>query len=181
MRVEIRRLQRTLGTTSVYVTHDQLEAMTLADKLVVMNGGVIEQVGAPLEVYSNPASLFVAEFMGSPGMNLIPVAGFSAIPGGLPERVPATTGTIGIRPEDISLTAPQEPHLAIDVVLDAIELVGSESLVYVHAQDLGKNLVLRTAGIHLGETGDRLTLFVPHARMHCFDGESGRKIEVSAA
>src|SRR5690606_32672255 len=71
MRIEIKRLQRNLGTTSVYVTHDQLEAMTLADRLVVMNGGRIEQVGAPLALYERPETLFVAGFIGSPPMNLI--------------------------------------------------------------------------------------------------------------
>src|SRR5690606_670559 len=104
MRVEIRRLQRDLGTTSVYVTHDQLEAMTLADKLVVMNGGVIEQAGKPLEVYSDPQSLFVAAFMGSPGMNLVEINELRAAGITLPDAVPANTGTIGIRPEDITLT-----------------------------------------------------------------------------
>ncbi|WMT92066.1 sn-glycerol-3-phosphate import ATP-binding protein UgpC [Pelagibacterium sp. H642] len=176
MRVEIRRLQRTLGTTSVYVTHDQLEAMTLADKLVVMNGGVIEQIGKPLEVYSDPASVFVAAFMGSPGMNLVPTDALRALAGTLPDRVAPGCGTIGIRPEDISLTAPAEPHLSIDATLDAIELVGSESLLYVHAQGLDKELVLRSAGIHRGETGDALKIHVPHTALHCFDAQTGRKM-----
>jgi sn-glycerol 3-phosphate transport system ATP-binding protein len=81
MRIEIRRLQRSLKTTSVYVTHDQLEAMTLADRLVVMNGGRIEQVGKPIELYDRPASLFVAGFIGSPPMNLMPVETLAAIAG----------------------------------------------------------------------------------------------------
>ena len=176
MRVEIRRLQRTLGTTSVYVTHDQLEAMTLADKLVVMNGGVIEQIGKPLDIYSDPASVFVAGFMGSPGMNLIPTPAFAALAGGLPDQVDVGCGTIGIRPEDVALTAPAVPHLAIDVTLDAIELVGSESLLYVHAQGLDREMVLRSAGIHRGETGDALKIHVPHTALHCFDAQTGRKM-----
>ena len=178
MRVEIRRLQRTLATTSVYVTHDQLEAMTLADKLVVMNGGVIEQVGKPLDIYSDPASVFVAGFMGSPGMNLVETEALRALATTLPDRVATGCGTIGIRPEDISLSAPAPavPHLQIDAVLDAIELVGSESLLYVHAKGIEKELVLRTSGIHRGETGDVLKLHVPHTALHCFDAQTGRKM-----
>src|SRR5690606_25502359 len=95
MRVEIRRLQRTLATTSVYVTHDQLEAMTLADKLVVMNKGRIEQIGRPLDVYADPQSLFVAAFMGSPGMNLVDVEAMRAAGAVLPDTVPAGTGIVG--------------------------------------------------------------------------------------
>ncbi|SDG25309.1 sn-glycerol-3-phosphate import ATP-binding protein UgpC [Pelagibacterium luteolum] len=176
MRVEIRRLQKTLGTTSVYVTHDQLEAMTLADKLVVMNGGVIEQVGKPLDIYTDPASVFVAGFMGSPGMNLVPVETLKTLAGTLPDTIPTATGTIGIRPEDMLLAAPSAPHIAFDVILDAIELVGSESLVYVHAEGIAKDMVVRAQGIHQGETGDRLKIHVPHAHLHGFDAQSGRKI-----
>ena len=180
MRVEIRRLQRTLGTTSVYVTHDQLEAMTLADKLVVMNGGVIEQVGDPLEVYSNPASLFVAGFMGSPGMNLLPAETLGTLVGGLPGSA-SGCGTVGIRPEDIVLSAPAGAHIAFDAVLDAVELVGSESLVYVHAQGVEKDIVLRAPGIHRGTVGEALRLHVAHGALHCFDAETGRKIQKGAA
>jgi sn-glycerol 3-phosphate transport system ATP-binding protein len=176
MRVEIRRLQRTLGTTSVYVTHDQLEAMTLADKLVVMNGGKIEQVGKPLDIYTNPESVFVAGFMGSPGMNLLDTQALARVAGGLPDFVSSQCGTIGIRPEDITLMPPAEPHLKLDVIVDAVELVGSESLVYAHAEGIAKELVLRTQGIHPGEHDDRLTLFVQYAHLHCFDAGTGRKI-----
>src|SRR5690606_34322027 len=96
MRVEIKNLQRSLGVTSVYVTHDQLEAMTLADLLVVMNAGMVEQAGDPLDIYEKPASIFVASFIGAPPMNLLPVG-----QGGLPANG-ARTGalTIGFRPED---------------------------------------------------------------------------------
>ena len=180
MRVEIRRLQRTLGTTSVYVTHDQLEAMTLADKLVVMNGGQIEQVGKPLDIYANPASVFVAAFMGSPGMNLIDSEVLATLAGGLPDSVPPNCGTIGIRPEDVMLAAPSVPHLTLGATLDAVELVGSESLIYVHAQGLDKDLVVRVAGIHAGAPGDRLTLHVPSTALHCFDGATGRKLAMTA-
>lgn len=101
MRVEIRRLQRSLATTSVYVTHDQMEAMTLADRLVVLNGGRIEQVGAPIELYERPATTFVATFIGSPSMNLLKATENSKIalsPGG---GLGGADTTIGIRPEDL--------------------------------------------------------------------------------
>ena len=107
MRAEIRRLQRRLATTSLYVTHDQLEAMTLADRLVVLNGGRIEQVGTPMEVYERPASVFVATFIGSPAMNLIPLGGRAGLSGltgldGLAAQTPKDA-TLGIRPEHMRL------------------------------------------------------------------------------
>ncbi|WP_196259863.1 sn-glycerol-3-phosphate ABC transporter ATP-binding protein UgpC [Pelagibacterium limicola] len=176
MRVEIRRLQRALGTTSVYVTHDQLEAMTLADKLVVMNGGVIEQVGKPLDVYSDPQSLFVAAFMGSPGMNLIDIESLRAIGADLPGSIPTATGTVGVRPEDIVLEKPAGPHLTIAATLDAVELVGSESLVYANAKGIEKDIILRSSGIHRGNPGDVLALHIPHSALHSFARESGRKV-----
>ncbi|WP_404400309.1 sn-glycerol-3-phosphate import ATP-binding protein UgpC [Pelagibacterium halotolerans] len=181
MRVEIRRLQRSFRTTSVYVTHDQLEAMTLADKLVVMNGGQIEQMGKPLDVYSNPQSLFVAAFMGSPGMNLIEVDALRAIGADLPGTVPANTGTLGLRPEDVTLEAPAEPHLTISATLDAVELVGSESLIYARAQGIEKDIVVRAPGIHPGEPGDVLALHVSHSALHCFDQATGRKVAAQQA
>jgi sn-glycerol 3-phosphate transport system ATP-binding protein len=96
MRVEIKNLQRSLGVTSVYVTHDQLEAMTLADTLVVMNAGMVEQAGAPLDIYEKPASTFVASFIGAPPMNMLPVGG-----AGQPAAPDGAT-TLGFRPEDAS-------------------------------------------------------------------------------
>ena len=119
MRVEIKNLQRQLGVTSVYVTHDQLEAMTLADILVVMNAGSVEQIGAPLDIYEKPASTFVASFIGAPPMNLVPVTADST---GLILKdgtrigaeglaVPATGAVIGFRPEDLEVSAGTETHI----------------------------------------------------------------------
>ena len=115
-RVEIKKLQKALGTTSIYVTHDQLEAMTLADMLVVMNGGKVDQIGAPLEVYQKPATTFVATFIGAPAMNLLTMSG--AEPALLlgNGRIPAEGAIIGIRPEDLELAAagtkPADAHHA---------------------------------------------------------------------
>ncbi len=129
MRVEIRKLQRRLATTSIYVTHDQLEAMTLADILVVMNGGVVEQIGSPLEVYHRPATTFVASFIGAPPMNLIALDG-SELRHQLGDHGDATT--LGIRPEDLTLTSGDAGNggLALKLRVDAVERVGPESFVY---------------------------------------------------
>jgi len=129
MRVEIRRLQRSLATTSIYVTHDQMEAMTLADRLVVLNAGRIEQVGTPIELYEKPATTFVATFIGSPSMNLMTLGkagGWSVA-----EGLPSTVATVGIRPEDIVIAEGEvsSPFRA-EVEVIAVELVGAES--YVH-------------------------------------------------
>ncbi|MEP0507318.1 MAG: sn-glycerol-3-phosphate ABC transporter ATP-binding protein UgpC, partial [Aurantimonas coralicida] len=110
MRAEIRRLQRQFATTSLYVTHDQLEAMTLADRLVVLNAGRIEQVGSPMDIYERPASLFVATFIGSPAMNLVPLGGGAAHVAGISglDDAGARTAsgvTLGIRPEHMRLLA----------------------------------------------------------------------------
>ena len=102
MRVEIRKLQRRLSTTSIYVTHDQLEAMTLADILVVMNGGQVEQIGNPLDIYQKPATTFVASFIGAPPMNLMPLR--RRLTSQLAGDSRATAGILGIRPEDLSIS-----------------------------------------------------------------------------
>src|SRR5947208_4350282 len=102
MRVEIRKLQRRLKTTSIYVTHDQLEAMTLADILVVMNGGRVEQIGKPIELYRKPLTTFVASFIGAPPMNLFQVGQLARV--GL-NGLPANAGIVRVRPEDLTLTS----------------------------------------------------------------------------
>jgi multiple sugar transport system ATP-binding protein len=131
MRSEIRELQQRLATTTVYVTHDQIEAMTMADQIVVMNGGRIEQAGAPLELYDRPANLFVAGFIGSPAMNLIPGSvaegGFRTDGGAvlpLPPRAPANVATYGMRPEHLVLA---EDGIPASVTL--VEPTGSETQV----------------------------------------------------
>ncbi|MFC0217051.1 sn-glycerol-3-phosphate ABC transporter ATP-binding protein UgpC [Pseudochelatococcus lubricantis] len=182
MRVEIRRLQRTLGTTLVYVTHDQLEAMTLADKLVVMNGGAIEQQGSPLELYGDPQTLFVASFMGSPGMNLIDVAQLRAAGATLPDAVPAGTGVIGIRPEDVFLEAGRVdgPAITLPARIEAVEMVGAESLAYAAVGGLSQSVVLRIPGAWTGHADTAADLHLPLTRLHCFSKETGRKVPLSA-
>src|SRR3977135_1801241 len=130
MRVEIRKLQRRLKTTSIYVTHDQSEAMTLADILVVMNGGQVEQIGNPLEIYQKPATTFVASFIGAPPMNLMPLRSDEIkvqFPGD--SRAAANqAGILGVRPEDFLISS--DPiaggGLGLDLTVEAIERVGAE-------------------------------------------------------
>jgi sn-glycerol 3-phosphate transport system ATP-binding protein len=168
MRVEIRTLQRRLKTTSVYVTHDQLEAMTLADRLVVMNAGHIEQVGTPTELYERPATLFVAGFIGSPPMNIIPV---SALQPADSARF-GQAANIGIRPDALSLT--QSPNaLALEATVALIEPIGAES--HVHLRWNGKPLVAQMHGKLPFADGDTITVHADPAAIHSF-GPDGRRL-----
>jgi sn-glycerol 3-phosphate transport system ATP-binding protein len=177
MRGEIKRLQRRLGTTSIYVTHDQLEAMTLADRLVVLNGGEIEQIGAPLEVYHTPASTFVASFIGSPAMNLLKgelhgdklALGPSMIDlaGLAPTSGPVT---VGIRAEDLRLAGPGE-H-AMTVAADYVEELGSQRLVHGNLGDQSLTAVLSPET----ELKSELRLVVATEKLHFFNQETGKRI-----
>ncbi|SMQ64343.1 carbohydrate ABC transporter ATP-binding protein, CUT1 family [Devosia lucknowensis] len=175
MRIEIRRLQRSLKTTSVYVTHDQLEAMTLADRLVVMNGGRIEQVGKPIELYDRPASLFVAGFIGSPPMNLIPVERLAAIAGTSMPQLSAGTDIVGIRPDRILLAGDQ--GIALSGTVELIEPVGGESHFYVRVDGLAQSLILVQQGHASIAESDRIAFVLPHEALHAFDRESGLRVE----
>ena len=176
MRVEIRKLQRRLATTSIYVTHDQLEAMTLADILVVMNGGVVEQIGSPLEVYHRPATTFVASFIGAPPMNLISLQG-SELRQQLGEHGDATT--LGIRPEDLTLMAGDPGHagLTLQLRVDAVERVGPESFVYGHPDDHlgGAEIIVRVAGEHTPALGSSVQAIASRDKLHLF-GRDGRRL-----
>ncbi len=168
MRVEIKNLQRSLGVTSVYVTHDQLEAMTLADTLVVMNAGMVEQAGAPLDIYEKPASTFVASFIGAPPMNMLPVGG-----AGQPAAPDGAT-TLGFRPEDAVIGAPAgEGVLTLTAAVEAVEPVGAESFLYCSAD--GQKLVVRVAGRSGVSVGDRLTIAAPPEKLHWFD-KAGKRL-----
>ena len=171
MRVEIKRLQRALGTTSVYVTHDQMEAMTLADRLVVLNAGKIEQVGTPIELYEKPATTFVATFIGSPSMNLLDrrQGGFEL--SGVPDAA-----TVGIRPEDLKLVeAAQAANYAFSagVTVGAVELVGAESYVYAKLSS-GQDIVFRVSGRSRIEPGDQMMIAAEPKDMHAFDSNGQR-------
>ncbi len=173
MRVEIRRLQRSLATTSIYVTHDQMEAMTLADRLVVLNAGRIEQVGTPIELYEKPATSFVATFIGSPSMNLLPLNGtvWNAPANG---TIPANAATIGIRPEDITIVSDTSTSpFEIPVKVAAVELVGAESYVHGEMSD-GNAIVFRVPGRSAIEIAETLTITADPSRFHLFDADGKR-------
>jgi sn-glycerol 3-phosphate transport system ATP-binding protein len=183
MRIEIRRLHQSIRTTSIYVTHDQVEAMTLADRLIVMNAGHAEQVGAPLEVYERPASVFVAGFIGAPAMNLLRarVAGGRAMAGAAALPLPLAPGldegrevTWGVRPEHVEL-APGAAGADAEVVVDLVEALGADTLVHARLAD-GGALTLRLPGTTRVREGDRLPLRLPPAALHAFDAASGRRI-----
>lgn len=161
MRLEIKDLQKRLRTTSIYVTHDQLEAMTLADRLVVLNGGQIEQIGTPLEVYHKPASTFVAGFIGSPAMNLIPARAVPHLPGS------AHAGLVGIRPEDLS----PDPQGLIEMQVTAVEELGAQRLV--HGQTGGASLTI-TLPSH-AVLADSMRLSAAPGSVHLFDEKTGKR------
>ena len=181
MRGEIKRLQRRLGTTSIYVTHDQLEAMTLADRLVVLNGGKIEQIGAPLEVYHTPASTFVASFIGSPAMNLVKgelqgdklAIGPGIIPldGYAPASGPVT---VGIRAEDLRIASPGETGLALRI--DYVEELGAQRLVHGLVGDQPLTIAVSSEQ----ELTPELEVALDRRRLHFFDATSGKRLAGSA-
>ena len=175
MRIEIRRLQRSLKTTSVYVTHDQLEAMTLADRLVVMNGGRIEQVGKPIELYDKPASLFVAGFIGSPPMNLLPIAALQALAGGTMPSLPAGTDIVGIRPDQVVVGSGE--GIALSGTVELIEPVGGESHLYVRVEGLDQTLILVQQGRASVGEADKVDFVLPLAALHGFNEESGLRVD----
>jgi multiple sugar transport system ATP-binding protein len=178
MRTEIRELHQRLKTTTVYVTHDQIEAMTMADKIVVMQGGRIEQVGAPLDLYDRPANTFVAGFIGSPAMNMVP----GVVRGGTVEvegaRLPLPPGlavsegrevTWGIRPEHLAL-GPEGISGSVAVV----EPTGSETHVVVRAA--GREMVAMFRDRVSFRPGDALVLAPDAAKVHLFDRASGVRL-----
>jgi sn-glycerol 3-phosphate transport system ATP-binding protein len=177
-RVEIKKLQKALGTTSIYVTHDQLEAMTLADMLVVMNAGRVDQIGAPLAVYQKPATTFVATFIGAPAMNLLKMSG--AEPALLLGNagIPAEGAILGIRPEDLELaSADTKPSDAIPLPLtvSAVERVGPESFVY-GTLDRGDHIIVRVPGTHAPAPGERAIALANRANLHVFSADGQRRL-----
>ena len=177
MRAEIKDLHQRLKVTTVYVTHDQIEAMTMADKIVVMNGGNVEQAGPPLALYDRPANLFVAGFIGSPAMNLIRgrigSGGFEAEGGAvlpLPAGAPAGAGVSGIRPEHIRLTGPE--GLAATVQL--IEPTGSET--QVTARVGGTPILCAFRERVAAQPGDTIHIAPDLDLVHLFDSASGQRL-----
>jgi sn-glycerol 3-phosphate transport system ATP-binding protein len=185
MRLEIKKLQGELRTTSVYVTHDQVEAMTLADRLVVMNEGVAEQIGTPMDVYAKPATLFVAGFIGSPSMSFINgrmgsdgssviLASSQRLALEAPVDIaPEREVTVGIRPEHL-LTESEADYDPLDVQIELVEPLGADTLV--HGLVDGASLTARLPGDARIGNGERLRLWVPPDRLHLFDPASGQRL-----
>ncbi|QFT61070.1 sn-glycerol-3-phosphate import ATP-binding protein UgpC (plasmid) [Sulfitobacter sp. THAF37] len=161
MRLEIKQLQRRLGVTSLYVTHDQVEAMTLADRMIVMNAGRADQIGAPLEVYANPQTEFVAGFIGSPPMNFLRA--------GLATDAPEGARTLGVRPENMVLAGQGTPATAI-----YNEALGAETLVHVDLADGTRATVRQDATVPLPEEGAAVHLNWKDADRIFFDSDGRR-------
>jgi len=177
MRLEIKQLQKRLKTTSLYVTHDQLEAMTLADRLVVLNQGRIEQVGSPMDVYNRPETLFVAQFIGSPSMNLIPISEFQQDENQhLLPHLPATTDILGIRPDQLLLSAPKVDALRLDCQVCLFEPAGAESHLYVKTP-LGQDLTLRVDIDPQVRENTTLSVYIPLDKIHPFNQSSQRRTD----
>jgi multiple sugar transport system ATP-binding protein len=174
-RVEIAQLHRDLGATTIYVTHDQVEAMTLADRVVVLRDGVIEQVGTPLELYDRPANQFVAQFIGTPQMNVLPADQLAQAVAtyGLPV---AAGGFIGLRPENVHLQEAGSGVVQGQVAL--VEALGAETLVYVRT-DTGAQLIARQNQRTQLHAGQRVGLAIDPDAAHLFDANG--KVTRSAA
>ena len=193
MRLEIKQLQRSLGTTSLYVTHDQVEAMTLADRLIVMNAGVAEQIDTPMHVYEHPASIFVAGFIGSPSMNFLPAkigadgatlcldSGENIRAEGLALATHSEREImIGIRPEHLEAASPERADLTLQIA--AVETLGADTLVHGSIADAGMDgaqnagFAARLAGNARIAEGETLPLRVAEGALHLFDRQSEKRI-----
>jgi multiple sugar transport system ATP-binding protein len=182
-RTEIRSLQQRLGITAVYVTHDQVEAMTMADRIVVMKDGRIQQVGTPLEVYESPANVFVAGFIGSPAMNLLPAwrneSGLMATPGFPVDNAACRNAgamvTVGVRPEDIRVSASDcvQP-MAVSANLRHVEHLGAETLLHL---DIAEQMMQARVPMRWRSVpGEPVKLFIDQTRLHMFSSETGQRL-----
>ena len=177
MRVEISKLHKKLKSNIIYVTHDQIEAMTLADRIVIMNNGKIEQFGSPEEIYNNPSNIFVAEFIGNPKMNILKIQAHDVINKNtfklLEKEIKFENSHfdkefyIGIRPEDISLEKNSE--IEIDTSVDLIENLGSEKIIYTYLNDteirIKSNKNIKDKNI---------TIYLPKNKLYLFDSDKNR-------
>jgi sn-glycerol 3-phosphate transport system ATP-binding protein len=183
MRAEIRRLQRRLGVTSLYVTHDQVEAMTLGDRLLVLDKGRAAQLATPMEVFERPADTYVAAFIGSPAMNFLPATLAADGTAALLETgalIPFANGrrdgpdgcplTLGIRPEHLAL-APD----GLEIVVELVEPLGSETVVHGRVAESDQTLVVKLAGP--APAAERLTVWPMPGQLHVFARTTGRRIE----
>jgi multiple sugar transport system ATP-binding protein len=190
MRIEIGKLHQDLKSTMIYVTHDQVEAMTMADKIVVLNAGVIEQIGSPLELYHRPRNTFVAGFIGSPKMNFVKAKAWSAKGGKIAVELPGNSKvtlagagakvsegqpvTLGIRPEHIQVGAKGKGDGEIKGTVRLAEYLGSETMFYATAPD-GTEMSVKADGLAKAASGSEMRFSLPAAACHLFDA-SGKAI-----
>jgi multiple sugar transport system ATP-binding protein len=191
MRTEITGLHDRLGTTMVYVTHDQVEAMTMADKIVVLRAGRIEQVGSPLALYNNPRNRFVAGFIGSPQMNFLDArvvdhgsagvhvalaaggaTSVAAIPVNADGVRPDTRVALGVRPEHVVVGRANEPALEMSATIERIEQLGAATFLYCHLAN-NDRLTVHVPGQLAHRAGETITVSAPVAVTHLFRGDEG--------
>jgi multiple sugar transport system ATP-binding protein len=185
MRTEIKELHQRLRTTSIYVTHDQIEAMTMADRIVVMHDGVIEQIGTPLELYDRPDNLFVAQFIGSPAMNIVQgtlrrANGTSHVetsdgvrwPLGTVAGADGQAVTYGVRPDHLELAGNKDRSVPGEIIV--VEPTGSETELVVRIGDA--QMIVETHGRPSLQPGDKVTFAVNPANVHLFDQSSGARM-----
>jgi multiple sugar transport system ATP-binding protein len=164
-RAEILKLQERLGTTTIYVTHDQVEAMTMGDRIAVMRSGVLQQLGTPEELYTNPRNMFVAGFIGSPSMNLVRA---SVVDGGGSDRI------IGFRPEHLRLGGGGGDALRFDARVEVIEYLGDEQLVHLSRKDTP--LLAKLPVEQHVESGQQMEFSVPREKVYTFDAETEERV-----
>jgi len=179
MRLEIKKLQKQLKTTSLYVTHDQVEAMTLADRMVVMNEGKVEHIGTPLEVYTKPKTLFTAQFIGSPAMNILKgecqLDKINLSSGVILKNSSKHNGkvNVGLRPEDFTINEKGPIKLKVELV----ELIGANTLIHGRLESSNEILVVSIAGvINETEIGNHINLSFDENKLHLFDINSNQRI-----
>ena len=179
MRLEIKKLQTQLKTTSLYVTHDQVEAMTLADRMIVMNEGNVEHIGTPLEVYTKPKTLFTAQFIGSPAMNILKgncgsnkliLANKASLPVNSKFNGPVN---IGMRPEDFEL----DQNGPIKLKVELVELIGANTLIHGKLENSNEILVASISGVVKEDTiGKNINLSIQNDKLHLFDTNTDLRI-----
>ncbi|MBS3651225.1 sn-glycerol-3-phosphate ABC transporter ATP-binding protein UgpC [Pseudaminobacter sp. 19-2017] len=190
LRVEIKRLHQKLGNTMIYVTHDQIEAMTLADRIAVMKGGLIQQLDQPQAIYSRPVNLFVAGFIGSPGMNFLNgrLESRNGLPAFVAEgiEIPLSTyafdgkafapkeAVFGMRPEHVGLNMGSDWPFSTQAVVEVVEPMGSDTLIWTRLG--GQNFTVRVGSERAPTVGDRVTLGFDPLRASIFDGSSGERL-----
>ena len=184
-RTQIASLQRRLGVTTVYVTHDQTEALTMGDRIAVLKDGVLQQVGTPRDLYEAPSNVFVAGFIGSPAMNLFPaeiVSGgvkfgtdVAKVPSDVTKAATNPNVTVGVRPEDVEISSSNK---GIKVVIDVVEELGADGYLYGTAESAGEKIdvVVRVDGRNHPGVGDTIYITPKPAHVHVFDVESGKRL-----